>query len=73
MVSTVSVGEKSIVPVCEKAYLTLQEASEYFNIGCAKLRELTDTDNSQLVLWNGRKRLIKRKRMESYLDEVYSI
>lgn len=61
------------VRVAEKAFLTLEEAREYFNIGKDKLRILTDEENCSFVLFNGSKRLINRKKLEAYLDEIYSI
>ena len=61
------------IPVWEKPYLNLEEASSYFNIGVNKLRELTNDNNCKFVLWNGNKRLIKRKALESFLDSSYSI
>ena len=45
----------------------------YSNIGTHKLREITDKDDKQLVLWVGSKRLIKRKALEKYIDQSYSI
>ena len=67
------VNNKISVPVWEKALLTLKEASEYFNIGINKLREMTDTENCPYVLFVGTKRLIKRVPFSNYLTEVYSI
>lgn len=61
------------IPIWEKMNLTLNEASQYFGIGINKLRDITDQDNCEFVLWVGNKRLIKRKRFESYLDKMYSI
>lgn len=61
------------VPICEKSNLTLEEAAAYFGIGTAKLRELTDEENCTFVLWNGSKRLIKRKPLEKYLESEFSI
>ncbi|MPM01425.1 hypothetical protein SDC9_47665 [bioreactor metagenome] len=61
------------VPIWEKANLTLEEAVIYYNIGINKLRELTSGDDCRFVLWNGNKRLVKRKAMEKYLESVYSI
>lgn len=61
------------VPICEKSNLTLDEAAAYFGIGTAKLRELTDEENCNFVLWNGSKRLIKRKLLDKYLESEYSI
>lgn len=66
-------NESNLVPVWEKANLTLNEASEYFGIGVNKIRELTDDDNSPYVLWVGRKRLIKRERFGEFLAEAFSV
>ena len=64
---------KHEIPIYEKSNLTLEEAAAYFNIGINKLRELTDDKNCTFVLWNGSKRLIKRKAFEDYLYKQYSI
>lgn len=61
------------VPVWEKANLTLNEAAAYFGIGTDKLREVTDKEGCEFVLWNGTKRLIKRKKLEEYLEKQFSI
>lgn len=61
------------VPIWEKTALTIEEAAAYSNIGIHKLREITDKDDSSLVLWVGKKRLIKRKALEKYIDQTYSI
>lgn len=61
------------VPVWEKTNLTLTEAAAYFGVGINKLRELTDSSDCDCVLWVGSKRLIKRKKMEEFLDNAYSI
>lgn len=61
------------VPIWEKSNLTLEEAAAYFGIGINKLRELTNNDNCDFVLWCGSKRLIKRKKLDEYLEKVYSI
>ena len=61
------------VPIWEKTTLTIEEAAAYSNIGIHKLREITDKDDKQLVLWVGSKRLIKRKALEKYIDQSYSI
>lgn len=58
------------VPIWEKTTLTVEEAAAYSNIGTHKLREITD---KELVLWVGSKRLIKRKALEKYIDQSYSI
>ena len=64
---------KKDVPIAEKAFLTLEEAAAYFNIGINKLRIMTNEENCPYVVWNGSKRLIKRKPFEEYLYRSYSI
>lgn len=61
------------IPIYEKSNLTLEEAATYFNIGINKLREMTDSEKCPFVLWVGSKRLIKRKKLDEYLDQAYSI
>ena len=64
---------KCEVPVWEKATLTLEEAAAYSNVGVNRLREISDAENCNFVLWVGKKRLIKRKLFESFLEKSYSI
>ena len=61
------------IPIWEKRNLTLEEASEYFGIGISKIRELSNQENCDFVLWIGTKRLIKRIKFEQYLDAAKSI
>ena len=61
------------VPVWEKATLTLEEAADYSNIGVNKLREITKEEQCDFVLWVGNKRLIKRKKLDAFIMQAYSI
>jgi len=61
------------VPIWEKSNLTLEEAAAYFNIGTNRLRQLTESETCSFVLWCGSKRLIKRKKLDEYLEKTYSI
>lgn len=63
---------KKDIPLWEKTTLTLEEASAYSGIGINKLRELSDK-NDTFTLWNGSKRLIKRRLLQEYLEKAYSI
>ena len=65
--------EKQEVPIWEKANLSMEEAAAYFGIGINKLREMTNEDNCPYVLWNGSKRMIKRRAFEKFLEAAYSI
>ncbi len=57
----------------DKPTLTIEEAASLYNIGEHKLRELTDSDSCNFVLYVGRKRLIKRKQFDDYLAKSFSI
>lgn len=61
------------VPVWEKLTLTLTEAAEYSGIGVNKLRDISNDPNCPFVLWNGSKRLIKRRQFDAYIERAYSI
>ena len=61
------------VPIWEKSNLTLEEAAAYSGIGKNKLRELSDEKDCRFVLWNGSKRLIKRKELDKFTAESFSI
>ena len=61
-----------IVPVWEKAMLTVDEAVAYSGIGRDKLIELAERENS-LILWVGSKRLFKRKKLDEIIENVHSI
>ena len=63
----------SKIPIWKKSYLTVEEAVAYSSIGSTKLREISDSEFCPFVLWNGRKRLIKRRKLDEYLDNAYSI
>ncbi len=61
------------VPVWEKMLLTLNEAAAYSGIGVNKLREITQDKRCDFVVFVGRKRMIKRKLFEKYLEQTYSL
>ena len=60
-------------PIWEKSNLTLEEAAAYYGIGINKLRKLSDSEACPFVLWVGSKRLIKRRKLDEYVERIYSI
>ena len=50
----------------------MEEAAAYTGIGENRLRDITN-DEQNLVLWVGTKRLIKRRALEKYIDQTYSV
>ena len=61
------------VPNWEKTNLTLEEASAYAGIVINKLRDISNENSCPFVLWVGSKRLIKRRQLDRYLDQAFSI
>lgn len=62
------------VQIKDKFCLTIDEAACYFNIGEKKLRQIAaEHMDAGIVIQNGVKVLIKRKRFETFLDELTAI
>lgn len=61
------------IPFWEKSNLTLEEAAAYSGIGVNKLRELTNEEGCEYVLWVGSKRLIKKQKFNDFIEKSYSI
>lgn len=66
-------NKKKEVPIWEKSNLTLEEAARYYNIGINKLRDMSNEENCDFVLWVGNRRLIKRKKLDEYLEKSFSV
>lgn len=61
-----------LVPLWHKSALTLDEATAYSGIGRNKLVELSDRPGCDFIIWTGRKRLFKRKRLDEFIERAYS-
>lgn len=61
------------IPIWEKITLTVEEAAQYSNIGINKIYELTNNPMCKFVLHVGKKRLVKRREFEKYLEENIEI
>lgn len=57
------------VPVRDKILLTLEEASAICNIGINRMREVTRNPRCPFVIYNGKTRLVVRKKLEDYIDK----
>lgn len=65
--------KKPEVPVWAKSNLTLEEAAAYSGIGINRIRELTNQETCPFVLWVGAKRLIKRRKLDEFIENTYSL
>ncbi len=60
---------KNEVPIWRRYSLTVEEAALYFNIGRDRLRSLLEEPDCNFGLNVGnKKKLIKREKLEKYLD-----
>ena len=56
------------VPIHLKLTLSINEASEYSNIGINKIDAMLKQPNCPFVLYVGSKKLVKRKEFEAYIS-----
>ena len=61
------------VPIWERTTLTLMEAVQYTGIERDKLREISDREDCDFVLWVGNKRFLKREKLEEYIVKAFSL
>ena len=61
------------VPIWQKVNLTIEEAAAYSNIGINRINELARNPQCSFVLYVGKKKLIKRKQFEEYIDNHIEI
>ena len=60
------------IPYWKKYTLSIEEAAAYSGIGINKLRQLTNDEDCEFVLWLGTKRLIKRRKFDEYIEKLYA-
>lgn len=57
------------IPLWEKANLTIEEAAKYSNIGQNRISELLKMPRCPFVLYVGKKKLVKRKEFERFIED----
>lgn len=65
--------KKKDTPVWEKPLLTIEEANAYSGIGRNKLLELTERKGCKFVVWREKTRIIKREKLDEFIDNAFSI
>ena len=61
------------IDLSKKLLLTLEEAAVYTGIGINRLRDISNQETCNFVLWVGTKRMFKRAKLEEYLNTAFSI
>lgn len=59
---------KEKVEIKDKLNLTIEEAAAYSNIGINKIDEIAKNPNCPFVLYIGKKKLIKRRAFEKFIE-----
>ena len=57
------------IPICQKLLLTIREAAEYSNLGINHIARLLNDPYCPFVLYNGNRKLVKRKEFEAFISE----
>ena len=58
-----------VVPVWKKYSLSIEEAAVYFRIGENNIRNIINQNpDADFWFWNGKRKQIKRKLFEQYMD-----
>ena len=65
--------EHEAVPIYRKMNLTVTEAAEYSNIGINKIQTLLKSPRCPFVLYVGKKKLVKRKEFEKFIEDNIEI
>jgi hypothetical protein len=64
-------NNEGVIPVWKRYALTISEASAYYHIGENKLWIIADEHpESDFIIMNGNRVLIKRHKFEQYLDHA---
>lgn len=61
------------IPVWERTLLTLNEASAYTGLGINRLRRIANSNENELIVWVGSKRMFKRRKLDEYLERSVSL
>lgn len=61
------------VPIWEKVALTIEETAEYSNIGINRINDMLKDPGCTFVLNVGKKRLVKRKEFEKYIQKTNEV
>lgn len=62
-----------LVPIWHKSLLSLDEAVAYSGLGRHTLIDYADDPDCKFIVWSGRKRLYKRRKLDEFIDQVFSV
>lgn len=63
----------ALVPIWHKSVLSLDEAVAYSGLGRHTLISFANDPRCNFVMWSGRKRLYKRRKLDEFIDNASAI
>ena len=61
------------IPIWERELITIEEGTALTGIGFLKLRAMSNEPGCDYIIWVGSRKMLKRKKLEEYLEESYSV
>lgn len=68
-----SFDKENPIPIWERELITIEEGTALTGIGFLKLRAMSNEPDCNYVIWIGKKKMLKRKKLERYLEEATTV
>lgn len=67
------INKDNPIPIWERALITVEEGTALTGIGYLKLRAMSNEPGCEYVVWIGASKMLKRRKLEEYLENSYSV
>ena len=67
------INKDNPIPIWERALITVEEGTALTGIGYLKLRAMPNEPGCEYVVWIGASKMLKRRKLEEYLENSYSV
>lgn len=67
------INKDNPIPIWERALITVEEGTALTGIGYLKLRAMSNEPSCEYVVWIGASKMLKRQKLEEYLENSYSV
>lgn len=61
------------IPIWKRSLITVEEGTALTGIGYLKLRDMSNEADCEFVIWIGAAKMLKRKKLEEYLENATSV
>ena len=66
-------AEKRETPLCEKILLTKSQAAELSGLGKQRINSIVAKNKDNMIVYNGNRVMIKRRKLEKYLEDLNTL